>query len=107
MINYKITVVIPTYNRSLFLIEAINSVLNQTYQNFHILVSDNASTDDTEEIVRSFNDNRIIYIKHKTNMGMQRNWEFALKYPKERFAALIKDDNCMLINHLINGLTVS
>jgi len=49
MINNYITVVIPTYNRSQFLAEAINSLLNQSYQGFHILLSYNASTDDTKE----------------------------------------------------------
>lgn len=100
MINNYLTVVIPTYNRSQFLAEAITSVLNQSYQNFQILVSDNASKDDTESVVKSFNDDRIIYIKHKTNMGMQRNWEFALKYPKDGLVALLEDDNYWKKDHL-------
>jgi len=64
-----VSVIIPTYNREHLLDRAVKSVLNQTYQNFEIIVVDDASTDDTEKVIKRFNDKRIKYIKHKINSG--------------------------------------
>ncbi|MFX1394814.1 MAG: glycosyltransferase family 2 protein [Promethearchaeota archaeon] len=60
--NKLVSVITPTHNRANIIKEAINSVLNQTYKNFEYIIVDNGSTDNTEEIVRSFKDERIKYI---------------------------------------------
>lgn len=57
-----VSVIIPNYNRSILLGEAIKSVLNQTYSKLEILVCDDGSTDDSIHIVNSFNDDRIIWL---------------------------------------------
>lgn len=59
--NPKVTVAIPTYNRSRLLKEAMASVLAQDYLDFRVMVVDNASSDDTEQVVRSFADSRVTY----------------------------------------------
>ncbi len=64
-----VSVVIPTYNRAHLVGRAIQSVLNQTYQDFEIIVVDDGSTDNTEEVVKSFNDPRIRYLRHDQNRG--------------------------------------
>jgi len=56
------SIIIPTYNRSEKLKNTITSVLNQTFEDFELLIMDDGSTDDTEDIVNSFNDSRIIYL---------------------------------------------
>jgi len=56
----KASIIIPTYNRPHLIIRAIKSVLNQTYQNFEIVVIDDSPNDKTEKVVKSFNDKRII-----------------------------------------------
>jgi glycosyltransferase involved in cell wall biosynthesis len=64
-----VSVVIPAYNGARFLGEAIQSVLAQTYPHFELIVVDDASTDNTPEIIKQFNDPRIKYILHEKNQG--------------------------------------
>ncbi len=63
MKNPLISVIIPTYNRALTLQATIQSVLRQTYKEFEIIIIDDGSTDDTEQIINDFNDKRITYIR--------------------------------------------
>lgn len=65
----KVTVVIPTYNYARFLGEAIQSVLNQSFTDFELIVVDDGSTDNTKEVVESFKDPRIRYI-HQEHRGV-------------------------------------
>ncbi len=70
--NYKkpkVSVIIPTYNRAYSIRRAIQSILDQTYKNFEIIIVDDGSTDDTEKIVKRFNDERIRYFRHDQNKG--------------------------------------
>lgn len=66
----KVSVIMRTYNRGYVIREAIASVLRQTYPDFEIIVVDDGSTDDTSEIVRRIDDDRIRYIQHNTNRGV-------------------------------------
>ena len=66
----KVSVIIPTYNGADFLGEAIQSVLDQTYPNFELFVVNDASSDNTEEVVKKFDDPRLKYIAHETNSGV-------------------------------------
>ena len=59
------SIVIPTYNQSSLLKNAILSVVNQTYKNFEIIVIDNFSNDSTESVVKSFQTEKIKYFKKK------------------------------------------
>ncbi len=64
-----VSIVIPTYNRRKLIGRSIKSVLDQTYRDFELIIVDDASTDNTEEIVSSFNDERIRYVRHEENKG--------------------------------------
>jgi glycosyltransferase involved in cell wall biosynthesis len=100
-----ITVFIPTYNRAELLRESITSVLNQTYENFELLISDNASTDRTEDVVTSFRDSRIRYHRHPSNLGMVRNWQFAAQQVSVPFGAPLSDDDLFDPDHLEKALS--
>ena len=65
----KIVALVVTYNRKQLLKENIEALLNQNNNEFDILIVDNASTDGTEELVKSFENNRIIYENTGANLG--------------------------------------
>jgi len=67
--NPTVSVVIPTYNREQLIDRSIESVLSQTYQDFEIIVVDDASTDNTKAVINSFDDDRIRYVRHSENKG--------------------------------------
>jgi glycosyltransferase involved in cell wall biosynthesis len=69
MDNPTVSVIIPTFNAESFLAETIQSVLDQTYTNFELIIVDDASTDQTEKIVQEFDDPRIQFIQHEKNLG--------------------------------------
>ena len=64
-----VSVILPTYNRAHLIRRAICSVLNQTYQNIELVIVDDGSTDNTEDVVKSFGNERIRYIRNKRNKG--------------------------------------
>lgn len=64
-----ISVIIPTYNREKTIVNSVKSVLNQTYKDIEIIIVDDNSTDNTFEVIRELNDNRIKYIKLEKNYG--------------------------------------
>ena len=64
-----ISVIMPVFNASLFIKEAIESILNQTYRNFELLICDDGSTDDTLKVIESIQDSRIKLFKNHRNRG--------------------------------------
>lgn len=91
-----ISIITATYNRAHLLPRAINSVLNQSYRNFEMIIVDDGSSDNTEEVARSFDDKRVLYHKHARNRGMlaARNKGFDLA--KGEYVALLDDDDELL-----------
>jgi glycosyltransferase involved in cell wall biosynthesis len=90
--NPTVSVVIPTYNRAHLLGKAIQSVLNQTYQDFEIIVVDDGSTDNTEEVVKGFADVRIRYVRQRENMGQVVAITAGIKLARGEYIALQDDD---------------
>jgi len=97
----KFSVVIPVFNMAETIGDSISSVLNQTYQNFEIIVQDNDSTDKTAEVVMSFSDSRIHYFKNDTNIGYRNNLIAGWKNSKGDILYYLGADDVLSKNALI------
>jgi Glycosyl transferase family 2 len=95
-VSTRVAVCIPTYNRSGYLRHAIESVLEQTLDDFAVLVSDNASTDDTAEVVASFDDPRVSYVRLDRNVGWLGNFNASLERIDADYAVVLGDDDALL-----------
>jgi glycosyltransferase involved in cell wall biosynthesis len=100
-----ISVSIATYNRAHLLPRAINSVLNQTYQNFELIIIDDGSTDQTKEVIKSFTDERIIYFRHEKNMGYLTARNTGWNIAKGHYNCQLGDDDELLPNALESIVT--
>ena len=80
----QVSIGIPVYNGEKFIRKRLDSVLAQTFKDYELIISDDASTDSTPEICKEYisRDNRIRYIKHDRNMGMTWNFNFVLNEAK-------------------------
>ena len=89
-----VTIGIPTFNRAdSYLKDALKSAVSQSYSNIEVIVSDNASTDNTETLVKSFNDPRIRYFKQSKNIGGLNNANFCVEKAGGDYFLLLHDDD--------------
>jgi glycosyltransferase involved in cell wall biosynthesis len=88
-----VSVITPTYNRSEYLKQAIASALAQTYQNIEIIVSDNGSPTDPRAIVEAFDDPRIRFFRHGSNLGMIANTLYTFQQAQGKYVACLLDDD--------------
>jgi len=91
----KVSVIIPTYNRANLLKRAIESVLNQTFQDFELIVVDDGSTDNTKEVVAEFQkrDPRIKYIWQENSGGPAKPINTGIKNSKGQYIAILESDD--------------
>ena len=88
-----VSVGIPTYNQSEFLRQAIQSVLNQTFQDFEVIVVDDCSTDNTPDVVRQFDDRRIRYHRTDVNLRPPRSWNECVRIAQGEYFAILPHDD--------------
>jgi glycosyltransferase involved in cell wall biosynthesis len=100
VIDVKLTVGIPTFNRAGWLSETIDSVLAQSFTNFRLIVSDNASDDHTRDVVRSFSDERIDYVRSERNIGAIGNLNRLIVLADTEYLLLLPDDDVLYPGHL-------
>jgi glycosyltransferase involved in cell wall biosynthesis len=100
MVFPKVSVCMPVYNGGDYIAESIESVLSQTYEDFDLIVSDNCSTDNTEEIVRSFNDSRVNYFRNTKNLGQTGNVNRCLELAGGEYVCILHHDDIMLRDNL-------
>lgn len=89
-----VTIAIPTYNSAdRYLTSAIESALSQDYRNLEIIISDNASTDHTSEVVHTFDDERLRYVRHAVGLGPNGNFNYCVDAAKGDYMLLLHDDD--------------
>lgn len=94
----KVSVCIPSFNYGNYVAGAIESVLGQTLHNFELIIVDDASTDNTSEIVGRYakEDNRIKFIENKENLGMVKNWNKCVSLAQGRYITILHADDAYL-----------
>jgi glycosyltransferase involved in cell wall biosynthesis len=114
-----VSVVIPTYNHAHFLKKALRSVIEQTYSNWEVIVIDNHSDDNTDEVVASFLDNRIRLLKIHNNGSIAKSRNLGIKSSKGSWIAFLDSDdiwyerkielsiNTILKNPIIDGCSTN
>ena len=101
-----VTIGIPTYNRAGLLRESIRSALSQSHGDFRLLVCDNASDDDTQEVVRSFEDSRIEYVRSHTNLGWVGNFNRVIDLAETDAVVFLNDDDVLYPEYLASVVPV-
>lgn len=93
--NFKVSIGLPVYNGENFLKYALDSLLSQTFRDFEIIISDNASTDNTPKICQEYvlKDKRIRYIRQNNNMGALWNFNFVLKQSNKEYFIWVSSDD--------------
>lgn len=98
--NPAISVIMPVYNKEKYLLRSINSVLDQTFSNFEMIIVDEGSTDNSAKIIRQFADNRIRSIQQK-NMGVSEARNNGMRLAKGQFIAFLDPNDYWYPNHLM------
>lgn len=98
-----VSVLMPAYNAEKYIVDAINSILHQTYQNFELIILNDASTDKTKQIVTSYTkkDKRIIILSHKKNMGIPVTRNKLMQHAKGKYIAWQDADDISQPDRLI------
>lgn len=101
--NVRFSIIIPTYNRAFFIPRAIESVLSQSYSNFELIIVDDGSTDNTDDVVKQFKDPRITYHKKENEeRGAARNTGTSIA--SGQYVNFFDSDDLLYPNHLEEAL---
>lgn len=96
----SVSVVMPAYNAAKYIAEAIDSILAQTYTDFEFIIINDGSADDTEKIIRSYDDPRIVYLKNEVNSGICVTLNKGLDAARGRYIARMDADDISLPQRL-------
>jgi glycosyltransferase involved in cell wall biosynthesis len=94
-VSPRLSIGLPVYNGEAFLAESLEALLGQTFENFELIISDNASTDGTADICRRYakQDSRIRYFRQPTNLGCNPNHNFVIKEARGELFKMASDDD--------------
>ena len=106
--NARITALIPTYRRPKLLLRAMHSVLGQSYKNIQLSIFDNASKDNTKDVVANLSksDKRIKYYCNESNIGALANFKRAFKSIDTPYFSILSDDDCIAMDLYENAINV-
>ena len=94
------------FNRAPLLKQTLESILAQSYQDFAVVVFDNASTDDTEAVIKGFSDPRLSQSRSSTNIGLVRNWNRCIQKNSSSYLCIFHDDDLMLEGFLEKSMAI-
>lgn len=100
MIDGLVSIVMPSWNTGRFIAESIQSVLNQTYTNWELLIVDDCSTDNTDDVVASFQDERIRYFHNAKNSGAALTRNRAMQEARGEWIAFLDSDDLWMPDKL-------
>ena len=95
-----VSIIMPSYNTASYIKESIQSVLNQTYTNWELIIVDDCSTDETDEVINTITDSRIKYFKNKENSGAAMSRNKALREARGQWVAFLDSDDLWMPNKL-------
>ena len=93
MVDGLVSIIMPSWNTGRFIAESIQSVINQTYRNWELIIVDDCSTDDTDAVVAAFSDTRIRYLKNVKNSGAAVTRNRAMREAKGEWIAFLDSDD--------------
>jgi glycosyltransferase involved in cell wall biosynthesis len=94
------SVIIPTFNRAHHIVKAIDSILSQTFSDFELIIVDDASTDTTKELVQSYTDKRMVYIRNITNQERCISRNRGIEKASGKYICFLDSDDYHLSHHL-------
>lgn len=103
--NDLVSIIMPSYNTAAYISDSIRSILAQTYSDWELIIVDDCSTDDSAEVIRSFDDPRIILLENEKNSGAALSRNYALREAKGRWIAFLDSDDVWLPEKLEKQLS--
>jgi len=94
-----VSVIVPTYNRPYMLVTTIRSILNQTFQDFEVIIVNDAGQD-VRSVIQSFNSPRLVYLSHATNKGLAAARNTGIRAARGKYIAYLDDDDIYYPQHL-------
>lgn len=88
-----VSVIMPAYNAEKYIGAAIESILNQTYKNFELIIIEDCSTDETLNVIKKYNDSRIKLLQNERNLGIAYSTNRGIAYSQGKYIALLDDDD--------------
>lgn len=92
----KVSVLMPVYNGAAYLKETIDSILNQTFTDFEFIIVDDCSTDNSVDIIKSYKDDRIVFVQNKCNIGISATRNYLMDLAVGEYYALTDNDDISL-----------
>ena len=104
----KVSILIPVYNREDYIGPCIESALSQTYPNLEVIISDNASTDRTWQVVQQYvaQDSRVKAVQNESNLGPVRNWKVAVDLATGAYGKILWSDDLISSNYIESCLVM-
>lgn len=102
--NDLVSIIMPSYNTARFIKDSIDSVLNQTYRNWELIIIDDCSTDESISIIKNINDKRIILLENQENSGAAVSRNYGLRKANGKYIAFLDSDDLWLPEKLENQI---